>query len=208
MADTTNEHEQFVRHTVKHIDRVRALMDRAISSLQGRAIRHDRSKLSDAELPIFARLRPKLAGSTYGSAEYKALCKELGPALEHHYQSNEHHPEHHDQWVCPECDMVYNRKTVPEIGYPDSQYRWCKRCHDGKYPGFFETAMIFKPGIYRMTMLDLIEMLCDWKAAGEQHDDNRGLLASIEHNQKRFQYDDNMKSLLTGTAYELGLLGE
>jgi hypothetical protein len=42
----------------------------------------------------FIRLTPKLKSSTYGSSEYKQFLKELGPALEHHYANNRHHPEH------------------------------------------------------------------------------------------------------------------
>lgn len=60
-------------------------------------------------------------------------------------------------------------------------------------------------GIYGMCLLDLMEMLCDWKAATERHAD--GCLArSLEVNQTRFGYDDNFKNMLTQTALKLGWL--
>ena len=35
-----------------------------------------------------------MAGSTYGSEEYKFFLTELKKTLEHHYKNNRHHPEH------------------------------------------------------------------------------------------------------------------
>lgn len=55
-------------------------------------------------------------------------------------------------------------------------------------------------GIRGMSLLDLIEMLCDWKAAGERHADNPGLAHSIEINQARFGYSDELKSILLSTV--------
>ena len=62
----------------------------------------------------------------------------MGPALQHHYEDNCHHPEH------------------------------------------------YRNGIHDMNMVDLIEMLCDWRAAIKRyHPDGRNnfdaLLASIEN---------------------------
>lgn len=58
-------------------------------------------------------------------------------------------------------------------------------------------------GIRDMTLVDLIEMLADWRAASERHA-NGDFLASIEQNAKRFGYDDAMKNLLVLTAGQLG----
>jgi len=54
-----------------------------------------------------------------------------------------------------------------------------------------------------MDLLDLVEMLCDWKAATERHKDG-DLLRSIEQNQKRFLYSDELKQILINTAVRLG----
>lgn len=61
----------------------------------------------------------------------------------------------------------------------------------------------YADGIRAMSLLDLIEMLCDWKAASERHADG-DLLRSIEQNQKRFGYSDELKSIFLATARELG----
>lgn len=58
-------------------------------------------------------------------------------------------------------------------------------------------------GIRGMSLLDIIEMLCDWKAATMRHADG-DLRRSIEINQKRFGYTDEMKQILTNTADRLG----
>lgn len=60
----------------------------------------------------------------------------------------------------------------------------------------------FKNGISGMNLIDLLEMLCDWKASSERHADGN-ILKSIEINQERFGYSDELKSILTNTAWFL-----
>lgn len=60
-------------------------------------------------------------------------------------------------------------------------------------------------GIRGMCLLDLVEMLADWKAATMRHADG-DLARSIEINQNRFGYSDELKSILTNTARRLGWL--
>ena len=80
--------------TKQHIDRVGHFMMRGIEDLAGRANRHDASKLVEPELEAFDIATPKLAELEYGSEEYRASLRELGPALAHHFAENDHHPEH------------------------------------------------------------------------------------------------------------------
>lgn len=57
----------------------------------------------------------------------------------------------------------------------------------------------FKNGINDMNLVDIIEMLADWKASSErQHDGN--LLLSIEANAKRFNIDAQTRQILENTA--------
>jgi hypothetical protein len=56
-----------------------------------------------------------------------------------------------------------------------------------------------------MSLLDLIEMLCDWKAASERHEDG-SLERSITINQERFGYSDHMRRILWNTAVDMDLL--
>ena len=50
-----------------------------------------------------------------------------------------------------------------------------------------------------MNLVDIMEMLCDWKAAGERQRDGN-LLKSIELNAQRFGYDDQLKQIFVNTA--------
>lgn len=77
----------------------------------------------------------------------------------------------------------------------------------------------FADGIAGMSLLDLLEMVCDWKAASlrtrkptpaapgrpeaPQYDND--FERSIALNQERFGYSDELRAILTNTARELGL---
>lgn len=54
-------------------------------------------------------------------------------------------------------------------------------------------------GIKDMNLVDIMEMLADWKAASMRHADG-DLLISINQNQKRFGYGEEMRTLLMNTA--------
>lgn len=56
-----------------------------------------------------------------------------------------------------------------------------------------------KSGISDMNLIDILEMFCDWKASSMRHEDGN-LLKSIEINQKRFNYSDELKVILENTA--------
>lgn len=57
----------------------------------------------------------------------------------------------------------------------------------------------YKNGIVDMNLIDLVEMLIDWKAASERHD-NGNLLKSIEINSKRFDISPQLTKILENTA--------
>lgn len=144
---------------LRHSLRVGALMVQMISELAERSVRHDLSKVEPPERDVFDEFTPKLATLTYGSDEYKACLAAMGPALDHHYASNRHHPEH----------------------FPD--------------------------GVAGMTLVDLIEMLADWKAATERHDDG-SLLRSLGIQRDRFGLSDQLVTILTNTAAHYGWLDD
>lgn len=57
-------------------------------------------------------------------------------------------------------------------------------------------------GIAGMSLLDVIEMLCDWKAASERT--KQGSIAqSLDHNRTRFQIDDQLAAIIENTVREL-----
>lgn len=53
-------------------------------------------------------------------------------------------------------------------------------------------------GIKDMSLVDILEMLCDWKAATLRHSDG-DIRRSIEQNQQRFGYSDELKTILVNT---------
>lgn len=63
----------------------------------------------------------------------------------------------------------------------------------------------FTNGINGMTLVDLIEMLADWKAATERHD-NGDLVRSLEIQSDRFGISPQLLGILFNTARHLGWL--
>lgn len=62
----------------------------------------------------------------------------------------------------------------------------------------------YENGIRGMSLLDLIEMICDWSAAVKRHADG-DLMKSVEINQERFGYSDELKQIFLNTIKELKL---
>lgn len=145
--------------TWEHIDKVRSFLSQIITELQNRSDDHDKTKLEDPELAIFDEYTPKLAGSTYGSDEYKGFLDGMSVGLQHHYTAYRHHPEH------------------------------------------------FSDGVHDKNLIDIVEMLADWKAATMRHADGN-LRRSIEQNADRFGYEQEIRRLLLLTARDLGWLDD
>jgi hypothetical protein len=57
----------------------------------------------------------------------------------------------------------------------------------------------YKNGLEDMTLVDLIEMFVDWKAATLRHNDGN-LRKSIEHNSKRFNMNPQLTKIFENTA--------
>jgi hypothetical protein len=58
-------------------------------------------------------------------------------------------------------------------------------------------------GINGMSLLDVIEMLADWKAATSRHADG-DIQKSLEINKARFGISDQLAEMLANTVKELG----
>lgn len=80
--------------TLKHIEKVRNIIQIFINKLSARAMDHDKIKLESPEVEVFTEFTPKLADLTYGSEEYLKCLQEMDGALQHHYANSRHHPEH------------------------------------------------------------------------------------------------------------------
>jgi hypothetical protein len=135
--------------TLAHIKRVRSLLAVMEAKLMYRGVAHDASKLAEPERSAYNRAVPEMRKHPYGSPENKAATAELGPALEHHFAHNSHHPEH----------------------YPD--------------------------GIAGMDLLDVVEMLCDWRAAAERPPGNG--MVRMDVNRERYGIEPQLASILANT---------
>lgn len=189
--------------TLKHIAEVQSRMQRVIDDLGHRAAVHDQSKLTSPEVETFDEYTPRLAGSTYGSDEYKSFLAAIKPTLDHHYAANSHHPEHY-RWYCPVCKGAFSESQAQFTTCPDDKpHRFCPRCCVGGSV-IWECELEDRPdkGILGMSLVDLIEMLCDWKAATLRHNDGC-IRKSIDINQKRFGYSDELRAIFLNT---LGLI--
>lgn len=69
------------------------------------------------------------------------------------------------------------------------------------HPEFFEN------GVSGMTLVDVIEMLVDWKAATERHDDG-SLARSLPIQAERFQMAPQLVQILENTAIEFSWLDQ
>lgn len=57
----------------------------------------------------------------------------------------------------------------------------------------------FKGGVDDMNLIDVLEMICDWKAASERHNDGN-IRKSIEKNADRFGLSPQLVRILENTA--------
>lgn len=173
--------------TMRHIETVRNYIGVVIRQLMNRQEQHDQSKLQEPELSIFNEYTPKLKGTTYGSEEYKKHMKEMKVAIDHHTKINRHHPEHFEGInVCIICFREYPVENTPNT---------CGSCHNGTFTKELD-------GINGMTLIDLIEMMCDWKAATLRHADG-DIYKSLEINAERFKYSPQLKQILKNTIDEI-----
>ena len=168
--------------TLEHIDKVANFINKLDDELLNRGLKHDKSKLEKPEKLIFDEYTPKLKDCTYGSEEYKQYLSEMQVALDHHYKNNRHHPEYFSKYVCGGCFKEF--KEVPD------------RCDICSYSQFQKES-----DISQMTLIDLCEMIADWKAATLRHA-NGDIAKSLEINQKRFKYTDELKQILLNTVKE------
>jgi hypothetical protein len=70
--------------------------------------------------------------------------------------------------------------------------------HNSHHPEHYEG------GVNDMTLLDVLEMLMDWKAATERHEDG-DILKSIEINTKRFGLSEQLSRIFINTIEQMGL---
>ena len=103
-------------------------------------------------------------------------------------------------------DAVGNRLAV--ITYAGEDYKQSlaelKVALDHHYGHNAHHPEHYPNGVDGMSLFDLIEMLMDWKAAGERHAGGMNVLRSIEISSDRFSVDEQLRKVLMNTAREMG----
>jgi hypothetical protein len=129
-------------------------------------------------------------------AEFQAALDDRAAA---HDRSKLEEPEKsgYDVLTAKLADLVYGsdeyRAALIE-GRPTIAHHYA---HNSHHPEHYEN------GIAGMSLLDVVEMLCDWKAASERTKQG-SIAASLKHNRMRFQIDDQLAAILENTVRELG----
>ena len=104
----------------------------------------------------------------------------------------------------PEVDIFteYTPKLANSTYGSDEYYQFLKEMKpalDSHYADNSHHPEHYDNGIKDMDLVDLIEMICDWKAATLRHNDG-DIYKSIELNQKRFGYSDELKQIFKNTV--------
>jgi hypothetical protein len=125
-------------------------------------------------------------------------------------QALQHRAHVHDQSKLVSPEKTYFDEYTPKLAnstYNSDEYKSflsaMKPALDHHYAKNSHHPEHWPEGVRNMSLLDVLEMLCDWKAATMRHNDGN-LAKSISMNQQRFGYSDELKQILINTATELG----
>lgn len=123
------------------------------------------------------------------------LCNRLKYASSVHDMSKLNNPE-------KEIFDIYTPK-LKGTTYGSDEYKQylneMKKALNHHYENNAHHPEHFSNGISGMTLVDLTEMICDWYAATKRHDDG-DIYKSLQINQARFNYSDELKSILKNTV--------
>lgn len=114
----------------------------------------------------------------------------------------------HDQskYTADELPLVTGKAYLDSLSYNSDEYKaalanvqaavavhYAKNSHHPEH---------YPNGVADMSLLDLLEMLCDWQAAGEIK--NGSIEKSIALNIERFKLSPDVVAILENTAREMG----
>jgi len=140
----------------------------------------------------------------------------MHPSLLKHYYETVKHKWHVHRFIWKTCVALLKRSFVHDLSKfssaeaelfadvtaqlsntsygSDDYYKQLKRLKpalDHHYQHNTHHPEHFEGGLPEMEILDVIEMLCDWKAASLRHNDG-DVESSIEHNKSRFGYTEGL----------------
>lgn len=127
------------------------------------------------------------------------VIRELDERARDHDASKLFPPEK-DGWdiATPKLkDLTYGteeyRQSLRELR-PTVEHHYA---HNSHHPEFYPN------GVDGMTLFDVVEMLCDWKAASERGKGNN-FMEGLPYNKERFGLSDQLYSILENTAKAMG----
>lgn len=113
--------------------------------------------------------------------------------------------EKHDQSKLESPEVELFTEYTPKLAactYDSDEYKAMKKAMklalDHHYANNRHHAEHFKDGINDMNLIDIIEMVCDWKAASERHNDGN-IRKSIEINSSRFNISPQLAKVIENT---------
>lgn len=116
----------------------------------------------------------------------------------------------HDKSKLSEEELRFFNEYTPRLKkhkYDSPEYRemlkGLKPALDHHYKNNSHHPEHFSNGISGMNLIDILEMLADWKSSTKRGVDG-DILKSIEINQDRFKYSDELKQILINTIKYLG----
>ena len=141
--------------------------------------------------------------------DHIAVVRKLGEDVGHAWAER---LLHHDasKLVSPEAEMfaVYTPR-LKSMTYGSDEYKQCLaemgEVLKHHYQQNRHHPEHFSNGIEGMTLIDLLEMLVDWKAATLRHADG-SMLKSLEINSRRFNIHPQLQMVLANTAQAMGWL--
>ena len=114
--------------------------------------------------------------------------------------------EKHDasKMESPEIELfAEHTERLSEIEYGSDEYKAeleaLKPALDHHYAVNRHHPQHYPNSISDMNLIDIVEMIADWKASSERYNDGN-LLKSIEINAKRFNIDEQLTQILLNTA--------
>ena len=117
----------------------------------------------------------------------------------------------HDQSKLVDPELPYWDVATPRLQtltYGSEEYRASlkelKPAIEHHYAVNDHHPEFYEQGVRGMSLMALLEMTCDWKAASERMGAKRSFEDGIAHNQERFGFGDELADILRNTARELG----
>lgn len=112
----------------------------------------------------------------------------------------------HDKSKLEKPELEYFAKYTPRLAdstYGSDEYNQCledmKPALEHHYAKNRHHPEHFPNGVDDMNLVDILEMLADWKAATLRHHDGN-ILKSIENNEKRFSISPQLIKILRNTV--------